>query len=602
VWRILLYRAAHMELEWQGWLTLAVIVLALVGMVREVAAPDIVMMAALFLLAATGVLSPAETFSGFANPALAAVGALFVVSAALRETGALEIVTAWLFGRAKSERGGLVRMSAPVAVFSAFLNNAPIVAMLTPVVSTWARRRGLSASRFLIPLSYTSILGSITTVIGTSTTLTVAALVSAAGMPEIGFFELAGAGLPLAFLGILYLIFVAPHLLPNRREPSEIIDERRREYTAMMLVEGNCPLVGQSVGEAGLRQLPGLFLVEIDRRGHVLTPVGPDEVITAGDRLVFAGVVATIVELQRIRGLVPVSEEDLPARGEDAHRLVEAVVSLSSPLVGRSIRDANFRTVYDAAVIAVHRNGERVPGKIGAIVLRAGDTLLLQSASGFMRAHRNSPDFYLTTEVLEHEPLRHDRAWIAVTILIAMVLCSSLGVFDVSIAAFLACGALILTRCISAGSARRSVAWQILIVIGAGLGLAVAMEKTGAALLIAQLITGSAGTLSPTATLAVVYLVTLVMAEMLHHNAAVALMFPVAVAAASQQGVDPRPFVMAVAIAGCLAFASPVTYQTHLIVYGPGGYRFADFVKVGLPLDLLCAALAIALIPLIWPL
>jgi di/tricarboxylate transporter len=589
-------------MEWQGWLTLAVVAVCLVGMIREVAAPDLVMMAGLFTLTATGVLTPVETFTGFANPALAAVGALFVVSAALRETGALEMVASRLFGRARTERSGIARICTPVAAFSAFLNNAPTVAMLTPLAIDWCRRRQVSPSKLLLPLSYASILGSVTTVIGTSTTLTVAALVIDSGMPQIGFFELLPVGLPLALVGLLYLVFVAPALLPDRQELAELVGEHRREYTAAMHVEADCPLIGQTIEEAGLRHLPGLFLVEVDRGGRIITPVGPDWVIRAHDRLVFAGVVSTIVELQRIRGLVPVTEEEVPASESGARRLVEAVVSLSSPLVNRSIREASFRTVYDAAVVAVHRNGERVPGKIGAIVLRPGDTLLLQTAPGFMRAHRNSPDFYLTSEVANSEAPRYELAWVAIGVLAVMVLCSSLGIYPISVAAFLAAGVLIATRCITGPQARASVVWSILIVIGAGLGIATAMEKTGAARAVAVLITELSHGADPVVTLAFVYLATLVMAELLHHNAAVALMFPIAVAAAGQLGADPRPFVMAVAVAGCLAFASPVTYQTHLIVYGPGGYRFTDFTRVGLPLDLLCGAVAVALIPLIWPL
>ncbi len=595
-----MYRAAPME--WQGWLTLAVVFVCLVAMIREIAAPDLVMMAGLFTLAAAGVLTPAETFRGFANPALAAVGALFVVSAALRETGALEMLTARLFGGARGERGGILRICPPVALFSAFLNNAPIVAMMTPAVIGWSRRSQVSASKLLIPLSYASILGSATTVIGTSTILTVAALVIEAGMPEMGFFELAPVGVPVALLGLFYLTFVAPALLPEREDPADVVGEHLREYTSAMHVEGDCPLIGQSIEQAGLRSLPGLFLVEIDRRGRVITPVGPDEVIRADDQLVFAGVVATIVELQRIRGLVPVTEEEVPAEDPAGRRLVEAVVSLSSPLVNRSIRQANFRTVYDAAVIAVHRNGERVPGKLGAIVLRPGDTLLLQTAPGFMRAHRNSPDFYLTSEVDDSEAPRHELAWLAVAILAAMVACSSLGLYPISVAAFLAAGLLIVTRCITGPQARASVVWSILIVIGAGLGIATAMEKTGAALAVATLLTQASQGAGPLVTLGLVYLATLVMAELLHHNAAVALMFPIAVATAGQLGADARPFVMAVALGGCLAFASPVAYQTHLIVYGPGGYRFTDFTKVGLPLDLVCGVAAVLLIPWIWPL
>ncbi len=597
---MLVYRAAPME--WQGWLTLAVVGVTLVAMVREVAGPDLIMMAGLFALAGAGVLTPAETFAGFANPALATVGILFVVSAALRETGALDDSIGRLFSRARNEASGLIRICPPVSLLSAFLNNAPIVAMMTPVVIDWTRRVGLSPSRLLIPLSYAAILGSILTLIGTSTTLTVAGLVhESPGMEKIGFFELTPATLPIALVGLLYLQFVAPRLLPNRMGPVDRLGEERREYTTSMRVEMESPLIGRTVEDANLRQLPGLFLVEIVRGGRVVTPVGPEEVIETGDVLVFAGVVSTIVELQRIRGLVPISEEDVPAHRSPDERLIEAVISASSPLIDQSIRDANFRTVYDAAVIAVHRNAQRVPGKIGEIVLEAGDTLLLQTAPGFIRAHRNSPDFYLVSELPDSEAPRHDRAWIAIAILLAMVVAAGTGVYPISIAAFLAAGMLIATRCINGRIARSSVNWSILVVIGAGLGIAGAMEKSGAAAAVADTIVLASGGLGPMATLAVIYFSTLLLAELLHHNAAVALTFPIAVATATQLGVDTRPFVMAVILGGCCAFASPVTYQTHLIVYGPGGYRFADFVKVGLPLDAICAVVALTMIPRVWP-
>jgi di/tricarboxylate transporter len=599
VWRMLVYRAA--PVAWEGWFTLAVVLLALVAMMREVAGPDLVMMAALFALAGVGVLTPQETFLGFANPALAAVGALFVVSAGLRETGALDMTLGRLFGSERSERGALARICPPVAFLSAFLNNAPIVAMMTPTIIDWARRRGLSPSRFLIPLSYSSILGSSTTIIGTSTILTVAGLMIDAGMPEMGFFELAPVGIVFVVAGISYLLLAAPRLLPERQEPREELGEHRREYTASMIVEPDCPLINQTVEQAGLRHLPGLFLVEIDRLGRTITPVAPDNSICNGDRLVFAGVVSTIVELQRIRGLVPATDDEAPAPNVPHHRLVEAVVSPSSPLVGQSIRAANFRTVYDAAVIAVHRNGARVPGKIGAIVLEAGDTLLMQGAPGFQRAHRNSPDFYLVSEIAESERPRHDRAWIAILILGAMVLAASVGGYPISIAAFLAIGAMLIFRCINGRIARNSVNFSILMVIGAGFGIAIAMQKTGAAAAVAGLLSSAAGVLGPHGTLALVYLTTLLLAEMLHHNAAVVIMFPIAVATAELVGADTRPFVMSVALGGCAAFASPVTYQTHLIVYGPGGYRFSDFIRVGVPLDAICALIAITLIPSIWP-
>jgi len=590
-------------MDWQIALTLGVVALALVAMVREIAQPDLVMMAALVTLAITGILEPEEAFAGFSNKAVIAIAVLFVVSEALRATGALDLILRHLMGRESSLVGGLSRITAPVAFFSAFLNNAPIVAMMTPAVLDWSKRVRIAPSRLLAPLSYASILGSITTMIGTSTNLTVAGLMIEAGMPEMGFFELFPLGAPIACIGLVYLITVGWRLLPDRDAPGDRIGEHRREYMMAMRVEDDCPLADRSVEEAGLRELPGLFLVEIDRDGRVITPVAPDVPIRRGDVLVFAGVVSTIVDLQRIRGLVSVEEEQASIVGSARRTLVEAVISSSSPLVGRTIKATSFRTVYDAAVIAIHRNGERVAGKIGDIEIRVGDTLLMQTAPGFMRAHRNSPDFYLVSDVAGGDKPRYQLAGLALATVAVMILAVSLFGVEISLAACAAAGLLIATRCVTGSEARQSMRWSILIVIAAGLGVASAMAKTGAADWVAMQLVSLAGVgsdASPWMALAVIYLVSLLMAETLHHNAAAAVMFPIAVATAHQVGADPRGFVMAVACGASCAFASPVTYQTHLIVYGPGGYRFSDFIKAGLPLDLLAAVLAIWLIPQIW--
>lgn len=588
-------------LDWQGWFTIGVIVLVIAAMVRGVAAPDLIMMGGLFSLALAGVLTPEETFSGFANPAMATVAALFILSAAMRETGALELSLGRLFGRARRELSGMSRTLPVLALLSAFLNNAPIVTMMTPLVIDWGRRNGIAPSRLLIPLSYSTILGSIITIIGTSVTLTVAGLVIQSGMEPLSLFELAPVGIPICIAGILYLLFVAPRLLPTRSDPAQDVGDHRREYTVAMLVEESCALVGQNIEDAGLRALPGLFLFEVQRGDQIITPIAPDQVIDAGDRLVFAGEVSSIVDLQRIRGLVPVSGADELAAASPRHRLIEAVISRSSPLINRTIRDANFRTAYDAAVIAVHRHGERIPGKIGQIVLYAGDTLVLQVAPHFMKSHRNSPDFYLVSEVPESHAPRHERAGIAIAVFILMVILAAANIVPIAIGSFVAGGILIATRCISGTMARRSVQLHVLVVIAAGLGIAGAIEKTGVATAIASILVSGSQALGPIAVLATIYLVTMSMSECLHHAASAALMFPVAVAAAHQIDVDPRSFIIAVALGAACAFASPVTYQTHLLVYGPGGYRFADFVRVGLPLNLICATISIALIPLVWP-
>ena len=583
--------------------TLAVALIALILLVWEVAAPDLVMMGALIALGATGVLTPRETFSGFANPAVAMVGVLFMFSAAMRETGALDMTLGRFLARSRTAGSGTLRIVLPVSGLSGFLNNAPIVAMMTPSVIDWARRNALSPSRFLIPLSYASILGSTLTIIGTSNNLIVQGLVDDAGMRPLGFFELAGVGLPILFAGLFYLVFVAPRLLPTRSDPGEAFDQKRREYVTRMVVREICPLVGQTVEEAGLRHLPGLFLVEIERRGRLLTPVAPEEVIESEDRLVFAGVVSTIVDLQRIRGLIPLAEEEETEEGgpETFHRrLVEAVVSASSPLVGRSIRDSNFRSAYDAAVIAVHRNAERVPGKIGEIVLQPGDTLLMQCAPEFIQHHHDSADFYLASELPGSEQPRFDRAWVALLVLFGLILAVSTGILPITLGGFVAVAILLATRCITATKARQSVQWNVLIVIACGLGIASAMEKTGAATTVAEILVSLLRDVGPFGALVAIYILCMLLAEFLQHSAAVAMMFPIAVATAGQVGSDPRPFVIAVAIACTCCFASPVAYQTHLIVYGAGGYRFRDFVRVGLPLNILCLIVAVVVIPRVW--
>jgi len=594
-------------MDWQIGFTLAVVVIALGLLVWEIASPDLVLMAALISLGITGILTPRETFSGFSNPAVAMVGVLFMLSAAVRETGALDLTVGRLLAPAKSIRAGIGRISLPVAALSGFLNNSPIVAMMTPSVIDWARRNGLSASHFLIPLSYASILGSTLTLIGTSTNLVVAGLVADSQNPPmapLGFFELFPVGLPIAIFGTLYLIAVGPRLLPNRPLASDNLGERRREYVTTMVVKTDCDLVGASVEGAGLRRLPGLFLVEIGRNHRVITPVRPEVVIEAGDHLVFAGVVSTIVDLQRIRGLVPLTHEEAGdgAESDYRHGLVEAVISTSSPLVGESIRDSNFRSSYDAVVIAVHRNAERVPGKIGEIVLQPGDTLLLQSSPDFMQHNRNSPDFYLASDLPGSEKPRFERAGLALAVVAAMVVVVSLELVPITLAGFVAVGVLLGTRCVSPTKARESVPWSILVVIAAGLGIAQAMSKTGAAGFIAESILSVAQGLGPLGALIVIYCLCMVMAELLHHTAAVAIMFPIAMALAGQVGADPRPFVIAIAIGSTCCFASPIAYQTHLIVYGAGNYRFSDFIRVGVPLNLLCAVTALVAIPLIWPL
>lgn len=589
-------------MTWQGGLTLAIVLAMIGGLALELAGPEVILTGALVCLLAAGILTPKEALAGFSNEGMIAVAALFVIAAAMQRTGALEVVSRRVFGRARAEKAALLRLMGAVTFLSSFLNNTPVVAMFIPIVTDWCRKHQVSASKLLIPLSYTAIFGGLCTLIGTSTNLVVNGLMLAAGQPGLGLFELTWVGLPGAVVGAAYLFFVGRHLLPERKDPLTRHGEARREYIATMRVEADCPLVGRPVEEAGLRHLPGLFLVEIERDEQVIAPVSPRERLAAGDRLVFAGVVSTIADLQNIRGLVP-AEERLTGPHQHPERvLCEAVIAPSSPLVGQSIREANFRTVYGAAVVAVHRSGERVQAKIGDITLHPGDTLLLETTPDFSRAWSNSPDFLLISQVPDSTPLRRGKAPLALASFVGMMALVAFGVLPMVTAALGAAVWLVVTRCLAPSEARRSMEWPVLVAIGASFGLSEALKKTGAAAVLARGLLRLPSLWGPRAVLGAVLLATIGLTEVLTNNAAAALVFPLAMATAQQAGLDPRPLAVAVAVAASAGFATPFGYQTHLLVYGPGGYRYTDYVRVGLPLDLLYFLVGLWIIPWHWPL
>ena len=587
---------------WDAWLTIAVTATVLIALMCEKPA-DLVFMGAIVLLALCGVIKPEEAFSGFISNSLLMVAALFVVTAGLKETGVVDVVGSRVLGPAKTELGGLIMLALFTITTSAFLNNTPIVAMLIPVVISWCRKHQVAPSKLLIPLSFLTILGGCCSRIGTSTNLVVDGLMKKAGLPEMTFFEIGYAGLPCAIIGCAYILTFGRKVLPERKELMEQLGDSRREYLVEMVVTPACRLVGQRIEAAGLRRLPGLFLIEVDRRGTVIAPVSPDTVLESNDRLVFTGVVGTIVDLKKIPGLEPATEAtDQASEEQRRRRLCEAVVSRSSPLIGQSVREAQFRSHYNAAIVAIHRNGERLTTKIGDVKLESGDTLLMQTGPNFVQAHRNNPDFYLVSDVEGSQPLRHERWWVALVIFAGLLVTMCIGKSDTAmLGAFVAGGLMVLTRCMSAADARQTVEWPVLIAIGASFGLGSALEKSGAALFLSSQLVAWTQPLGPYATLAAIYFVTMVLNELITNNGAAALAFPFCLKAAELSHCDSRPFVMAVALAASFAFASPVGYQTHMMVYGPGGYRFSDFVKVGVPLNLLLWIASVILIPMIWP-
>ncbi len=579
---------------------LAVILFMLVLLVVTPLGPDTVLMGGLTLFLVSGIISPAEALSGLSNEAMVSVAVLYVVGAGVRETGGTDLIIHRILGRPRSLADGQLKLMAPVAALSAFLNNTPVVAVMIPAVLNWSRRFRLEVSRLLIPLSYASMLGGTCTLIGTSTNLVVAGLVrSDTNLEPLGFFDIAWIGVPCTIVGLLFVVLFSKWLLPERNLPISCW-ENPREYTIEMVVEPDGPLVDKSVEEAGLRHLPGMFLAEIERGGHLLAAVAPQEPLEPNDRLVFAGLVDAVVDLQKIRGLKPATEELVKLDSRRSERiLVEAVVSNRSSLVGKSVREGGFRSRYNAVVIAAARHGERLKSNIGDVIIRPGDTLLLEAQPSFVEEQRHSFDFFLISPIEDSVPPRHERAFVAMAILGALVLIVSLRWLSILQAAMVAGGAMIITGCVNGTQARRSVDWQVLLTIAASFGIGQALVNTGGAALIADSLIELAGG-DPLVTLAVVYLLTAVFTSLITNNAAVVLLFPIAITAANDLQVNLLPFVMTIMVGASASFATPIGYQTNLMVYTAGGYRFTDFLRIGLPLNVAIGVVTVLLVPLIW--
>lgn len=585
-----------------AWITIAVIALCFLILVFTRWAADIVLLGGVTVLLLLGILTPESALAGMSNEGMITVGILFVVSAGLRETGAINWVSEVVLGKPKSTAHAQWRVMAPVAAMSAFLNNTPVVAMMIPAITDWAKKYQLSISKLLMPLSYAAIIGGACTLIGTSTNLIINGLVLEHSPNDgLAMFDLAWIGLPCVVVVFIYVLVVSPWCLPERKSAINQFSDVR-QYTVEMLVDADSNLVGKSVEAAGLRQLGGLFLIEIERRGYVLPAVSSQERLEGNDRLVFAGVVDSVVELQKIRGLTPATSQvfklDTP-RPERA--FIEAVVSDTNPLVGKTVKEGRFRAQYNAAIIAVSRNGAQLREKIGDIELQTGDTLLLEAAPHFVDQHRHSRDFFLVSQLEGSRPPRHDKAMMSIAILFGMVGLVATGVLSMLKAALLAAGLMVVTRCLTGSIARRAVDWQVLIVIAASFGLGQALSSTGGAAQLADVIVSTAGSNHPLLALATVYFATAILTALITNNAAAVLMFPVVLSMAEAMGVSYMPFVIVLMVAASASFATPIGYQTNLMVYGPGGYKFSDYLRMGLPLTVLIGIMCLMIVPVIWP-
>jgi di/tricarboxylate transporter len=585
--------------DFNFWFTIAVVVSMLAALAFELMQTEIIIATALFLLLGCGVIKAGEAFSGFSNEGMLTVAFLFVVAGALEATGVFSLLTRFLMGEKRGKlKPTLGRLLLPMAGFSAFINNTPLVVMMVPALKEWCRRHNFPSSKLFLPMNYAVILGGTCTLIGTSTNLVVHGLLIEKGYPGFSFFEIGRVGVPITIVGILALTFFLHRFLPKRKEVLEELSESTREFVVETKVNSEYAHIGKSIEGAGLRHLRGLFLFQIEREGIVIAPVQPSEPIRLHDRLFFAGLPSTIIELQKNKGLDVVKDHAFDLKNYDSSELktYEVVVSPSSPLVGRRVRESSFRSMYNAVILAIHRSGERIQSKIGDIELKTGDTLLVLSDKEFHTRWYHSKDFSLVSVSKEVRSKRKLQATLAVGISLAMVAVATTEIMPMVLAAGSAALLMILTGCVSSQEGFEGIDFKVLLSISCSFGIATALENAGVAQFLGEKIVALATPYGVVAIIAAVYFATVAITEIISNNAAAAMLFPIGLSVASQLHMDPMPFVYAVVIGASTGFATPIGYQTNLMIQGPGGYTFKDFVKVGIPMDFIVGAVAVAAI------
>jgi di/tricarboxylate transporter len=591
-----------------AWITLMVLIATFGVLAFDRLPAAAAMGAAVGVLLLANVVDQGEALSGLSSSAPITIAALYVLAGAATVTGALSpVIDRVLEGSpkraptadAERSRARLGRLALASGSLSAILPNTPLVALAAPRVVTWCRRSGVSASPYLIPLSYAAVFGGVITVIGTSTNLVVSDLLVAQGGEPLGVFEITGVGLPVAAVGITVLVLTAPRLLRHRSSAALDADAAAQTYTIALRVNAGGPLVGQTVDGAGLRHLHGVFLAGVERAGTVV-PARPGTVLSSGDVCYFAGDVVDVVDLLEIRGLSSAEDAHLVGAGDrlDAG-LFEAVVSERSELAGATLRDAGFRARYDAAVLAIRRHDDDLPGKLGTVVLRPGDVLLVLATPEFERQWRGHGDFSVIASLDAPPPVRRHRAGLVIAAIVAMIAAVVANVLDLMEASLLAAVVLVATRVISVTEARRAVNLNVVLTIAMSVSLGTAVSVSGLASEMARVLGNLGGPFGDIGVLVAVLLATMVLTELLSNNAAAALMLPVAMAAAVDAGLDPRSFAIVVLIGASCSFLSPIGYQTNLMVYGLGGYKFRDFTIVGAPLSLVTLIVTPIVVPLV---
>ncbi len=588
------------ELPWEAYFTIGVIVMVVVAMLREWMRPEVAFLSGLGAVLLPGIITPAQAFAGFSNPAVITVGSLFVVAAGVQRTGAINFIDRLIFSSSTRLFRVLPRLMGPTSAFSAFLNNTPIVAMLTPRVQQWCEDNQVPSSKLLIPLSYASIVGGTITLIGTSTNIVVAGLLIDADLPSLQMFDLAWVGIPITIVVFLYFTLGGHRLLPDHGTTQPTARAAFSESLFEVEVARDSPLIGKTLEEAGLRALKDAYVVHLRRDGRVI-PGSPGELLQPGDALTVSGKISMLYELLQREGLRPPLQTVIEDPSERIP-VFEAVVAESAEFIGRTLKEVDFRERYGGVVLAIQRRGERLEGPLGRIPIKPGDLLIIEAKEGFDdRWNANRETFYLVAPRHTGRPRSTPRkAPMALGILGLMVLAFATGIVPLVTAAFVAALLTIATGCLDIMGARESIDVQVLIVIAAALGLGKAISETGVAEAFAHGMVNVTADGGIVLVLVGVYLVTNVLTELITNNAAAALMVPIAIATAAELGIAPTSLAIVVAIAASASFISPIGYQTNLMVMGPGSYRFIDYFKVGAPVTLLVMATAVTAIYFVW--
>jgi di/tricarboxylate transporter len=602
-------------MTWEIAVVLALVVFAFVQFIRERWPTDLTGLVVFAILLLLSQLPGENSFPEvgallrvFANAAPLTVAAMFILTYALERTGAITRALGALESATNlGPRGLLLIMMVATAVVSAFINNTPVVVVGLPIAMHLAKRAGVSASIFLIPLSYAAVIGGCCTLVGTSTNILASGLLADSGQAPLGMFELGAVGLPLAFVATAYVVWFAPKVLPTRKTLAQDIDEGGiSEYVVEATVQPRSPTIGKTLADAGLGPRSGLRVIEVLRGADVEFEPLDTLRLRAGDTLVVAGAPKAVADILGMQGVNLQAEQATGAEEAREGHLAEAIVGPVAEIAGRSLRELNFRRHFGLVVLAIHRRGINLSRGFENVPLQPGDTLLVLGSDTALDQLRRSSDLMLLDRTRVPTSAQRASAPLVFGTLATVILVATFEWAPIEVAALVGCALLMATGAIKPRQAYRSIDWSLMFLIYSTLALGLAMESTGTARLIAETLANGATAFvadawKPLVLLAVIYLLTMIITEVLSNNATIVLMMPIALGLALQLGLDPRPFAIAITLASSAAYATPIGYQTNTYVYSAGGYRFGDFLRLGAPLNLIYFAGAMLLIPLIWP-